>query len=221
MMFHIYRNTEAHLEDERRQNQALISLHKFIDLRLPLQSLAGWSAHPELAITIVEYIRMLNPEYIVEAGSGVSSIISCYCLEQNERGHLLALDHHQEYHKKTEEQLERHGLSEWGDVEYAPLQDYNLENKSWQWYDLKGFNGDRKVDMLIIDGPPLETQGHARYPALPLLYDQLAEKAVIILDDAARTSESEIVDLWLKKYPEFSFDYVRSRKGIAILSRNL
>lgn len=221
VLFHLYRSTETHLEDERRQSQALIALHHFIDLRMPLHSMAGWSAHPELAITIVEYIRLLKPEFIVEAGSGVTSVISCYCLENNNKGYILSLDHNREYRNKTNLHLNRHRLSKWGDVAFAPLQTYTLEGESWQWYELKSLNREQKIDMLIVDGPPLETQKKSRYPALPLLYDQLSETAVIILDDAARKSESEVIDAWLEKYPGFSLEYIESQKGIAILSRNL
>lgn len=221
IIFHQYRKIEDHLEDERRQNQALISLHEFLDLRLPLNSMAGWSAHPELAVTIVEYIELLEPEYIVEAGSGVTSIISCYCLEKNNLGHLLALDHNQEYHSRTNMLLKRHKLSEWGKVAYAPLKSYQLENETWQWYDLQSLDKRQKIDLLIVDGPPVKTQNKARYPAIPLLYTQLSEKAVIILDDAARKPESEVLEAWMRKYPEFSLEFVRSKKGIAILSRNL
>ena len=73
--------------------------------------------------------------------------------------------------------------------------------------------------MLVVDGPPEKTQSHARYPALPLFYEYLSDEAVVILDDAGRKEESEIVEMWLKDYPEFVHEFIHTEKGISILRR--
>ncbi|MEX0609950.1 MAG: class I SAM-dependent methyltransferase [Balneolaceae bacterium] len=219
-LFHLYRKLAKDLEEERRQNQALMSLHHFLNLRYPLPSMSHWAAFPELGITIIEYCRLIKPKFILEAGSGVSSIISCYCLEENGGGKFLSLDHDKDYSQQTNEQIKNHKLSSIGSVVHSPLETYEIDSKLWKWYNLSGYTGENKIDLLIIDGPPEKTQTHARYPALPLLHKHLSKEAVIILDDAGRKSESEIIQKWLKLYPEFNLIYKPSKKGIAVLKRN-
>lgn len=88
------------------------------------------------------------------------------------------------------------------------------------WYDLREVAEAWKIDLLIVDGPPRATQPLARYPALPLLYERLSADARVVVDDAWREDEQEMVRRWLKQYPEFSVEYRESGKGIAVLSRN-
>lgn len=222
LLFHTFRKTETALEEERRQNQALISVHQLLDLRAPLPSMTGWSAYPELSSIIIEYATLLQPSFILEAGSGVSSIVSGYCLEKHGgEGRILSLDHDESYGAKTSEQLSRHGLSAYTRVVHAPLKTYEIDGKKWQWYDLDAYHGNPTVDLLLVDGPPVKTQDSARYPALPLLHEHLSKRAAIILDDAGRDSESGILEQWLDQYPEFSLDFRPGRKGIAILTRNI
>ena len=73
--------------------------------------------------------------------------------------------------------------------------------------------------MLVIDGPSGFIQPLSRYPALPMLYDRLAQDAVIYLDDAARPDEREIATLWLDTFPEFEYEYVEAERGCTILRR--
>ena len=217
--FHLYRSIVIELEEERRQNQALIAIHNMLDLNYPLPSMTKWAAKPDLAVTVMEYIQLLKPGFILEAGSGVTTLVSAYTLKKNGQGKILSLDHDEFYGNKTNQQLKKHGLSDLASVIFAPVKDQRIEGKSWKWYSTDNIPLEQKIDMLIVDGPPVKTQSNARYPALPLFYDHLNEKAVVILDDAGRDSESEILTLWQNKYPEFEIEYIPSKKGIAILTK--
>ena len=71
--------------------------------------------------------------------------------------------------------------------------------------------------MLVIDGPSGFRQKNSRYPALPLLFDQLAPNCVVFLDDAARHDEREIVKLWQAAYPNVKHDYADTEPGCSVL----
>lgn len=47
----------------------------------------------------------------------------------------------------------------------------------------------------------------------------MADKVVVILDDAAREDEQEIVKQWTQIAPEFSANYLHHEKGCAVLER--
>jgi len=73
--------------------------------------------------------------------------------------------------------------------------------------------------MLIIDDPPSRMQKLARYPAIPILFHLLSEDVVVLLDDACRTDEREIIKLWLKELGAFSLEEIDTEKDAAILQR--
>ena len=57
---------------------------------------------------------------------------------------------------------------------------------------------DREIDLLLVDGPPGYGEGmeRSRYPALPALEPRLAPGAMVVLDDASRPGEREIIERW-------------------------
>lgn len=217
--FHLYRSTKKNLENHQKKMQAYFSLYSMVDFRESLPYMAGWSATPELALAVFQEIRRNQPDQIFELGSGVSTIIASYALQQNGSGSITSLDHDEAYAKETIFQVKNHKVDNFSRVEICPLVPYEMENSTWHWYDLKDLSFDKKIDMLLIDGPPVKTNKNARFPALPLLIDKLSEDAIIIVHDAHRRSERDILARWLKKFPEFSCEIKNTEKGIAVLRR--
>ena len=74
-----------------------------------------------------------------------------------------------------------------------------------------------KFDLAFVDGPPTTLGSQARYPFIPLLNDKMSSNCIVIIDDAIRQDEKDIISSW-----ESSFDvseYVALEKGAHILSR--
>ncbi|MGB0347384.1 MAG: class I SAM-dependent methyltransferase [Balneolaceae bacterium] len=218
-ILHSYRAIIEEIRFQDQRTQAMFNIYDLINPRLPLPFLSGWAAFPELISTILQHVKSSNPKYIVELGSGSSTIITSYLLEEIGKGKILSFDHDEKYGKITENRLEEHGLSEFAYVISSPLKTIKIDGNSYNWYDIDVNLLKDKIDILVVDGPPEKTQKHARYPALPYFYDNLSESAIIILDDAGRTEEKEIVAMWLKKYPEFTHEYIWTEKGISVLKR--
>jgi len=193
-------------------------LEKKLGLKKSLPITEDWSAAADFLLVISNYCLSQKPQVIVECSSGTSSIVLARCCQKNTQGHVYSLENGAEYEKQTRQQLDDFSLAEYCDVVHAPLQDYNLDDVSFQWYEKKNLTAE-KIDMLVIDGPPGFIQKQSRYPALPLLHERLAEQCVIFMDDAARDDEKTIVKRWLKSYPEFQFEYVDNSRGCSILKR--
>jgi len=115
-------------------------------------------------------------------------------------------------------QLERDGLSALARVVEAPLRPHPLALDSAPWYDeaALGELPPDGIELLLVDGPPGYGEGMARsrYPALPVLADRLASGALVVLDDAGREGEGQILDRW-EADQGFSFDR-REAERIAI-----
>lgn len=215
----LYRAGERAAETRMRQNQALMALHALIPLRAPLPALTGWAASPELAATLYRLVRQHRPRKVVELGSGASTLVLAYTLEQNGEGHVVSVDHDVAYGEETRQRLETHGLAHYAEVRSAPLVSQQVGESSHTWYDVRAFSGLSGIDLLVVDGPPQQTQHEARYPAVPALYDRLSPQAIIVLDDANRAGEQNIIRRWQERYPDLVLEMADSPKGSAILRR--
>jgi len=204
--------------DSHDQLQALIGLYAVVSPRSPLPPLGGYAITPEFAGLLVSLVRELKPRLIVEASSGVSTLLSGYCLEQLGAGSVVSLEHEEKYYRLSSAQVRRHGLDSICRVLHAPLKPYALNGKEWLWYDIDGLADlAAPIDLLVIDGPPQAIQHQARYPALPLLYSRLSPQAVIVLDDADREDETQLIRRWLHEYPEFEYEHYPHFRGTVVL----
>ena len=123
LLFHVYRSVEKDLEEERTQTQAIQSIYTFITPRYPLPSMSRWTAYPDLAETIVRECMINKPKLVVELGSGISTLITAYALEQHGENdaHIISLDHSKEYTQKTQDLLTVHQLKSSLVVEWRAL----------------------------------------------------------------------------------------------------
>lgn len=215
----LHRRRETAAIQQIRQVQALIGVYSILRPRRPLPSFTGWAASPELVSTLVTLILQHRPQHVMELGSGASTIVAAYALDEIGSGRITALDHDATYAAHTRDELEKHNLDGRADVVTASLVGQEIDGEAWDWYELGSIRHDDLVDLLIVDGPPRETRATARYPALPVLHPRLAANAIVVLDDAYRDDEQEILQRWLKRYPEFRLTYQESGKGIAVLWR--
>ena len=223
LLFHIYRSIERDLEEERTQVQAIHSIYSFITPRFPLPSMSRWTAYPDLAKIIVRECMMNKPGLVVELGSGISTLITAYALEQHGEvgAQVISLDHNEEYTQKTKNLIKSNKLESNAQVIYSPLEPRQIGDKIYNWYSLEGLTTKMNIDLLLVDGPPVKTNQLARYPALPSLISRLSKDCVIILDDAARQSEQQTVSQWMHEFPGFKHEYIGNKKGLSILRRTL
>jgi predicted O-methyltransferase YrrM len=219
IQLHLYRKRKADDIQQRRHIQALLFLFSAFDFRAPLPSLTGWAISPELAATLVTLVRTHEPDVIVELGSGASTLVMGYAVEQQGKGRVISLDHSAKYGAETRKDLAMHALQDWTEVRHAPLTSIQQRGKTWSWYDLDAIEKNLSIDMVVIDGPPRETGPMARYPAVPALYEYLSDDAVVVLDDAYRKDEKGILDRWMSDYDDFELVIHESPSGTAVLRR--
>lgn len=214
-LYNIKQQNTILLENNYRQIEALIGLYQTLPLDLALPPLRDWAGSPDYLSILAQEIIKKRPETIVECGSGASSLIIGACLKKLGKGHCYSLDHNLEYAQKTREALTQQGLSEFVTIIDAPLMPISINSENWNWYTLTQLTVD-KIDLLNIDGPPMDTGPLARYPAIPLLLNRLAENAVIILDDAGRPDERAAVSRWQNEFNLLNTVYLNTEKGLTI-----
>ncbi len=206
--------------DNFHQFESLTTLLHFIKPIYPLPKSREWAASPDFLKLLFQIIIDEKPKTIVEAGSGLSSIIIGYTLKQfGINGKLYSLDDKIQFSVKSKEQIVKHGLSDYVNIIHSPIQDYNSENDNFRWYNKKVLEDVKDIDLLIIDGPGPDVSDNPRYGALRLLYDKLSKNAVIILDDGERPVEKRIVENWINLYDDLKTEYIDLEKGAFILRK--
>jgi hypothetical protein len=164
------------------------------------------SLRPFCMVNILNDIVLNNHGNIIEFGSGLSTIMMARLIQKNKLdGKILSVDHHKGWVSILESIIEKEELGSTIELVYAPLKETSFGEGNIQWYDpelLDGYIGNRKFDLVIIDGPPAWEKGKemARYPALPYIIGKLNSNFSIYLDDANRSGEQSILQQWTKDY---------------------
>lgn len=188
---------EQKLENQFLQLESLFSIYNSLPNLKLLPPTRGWAGSPDFLAKIIEVILKQKPAFVLEASSGVSTVVIALALKLNSYGKVVSLDHEDHYAAKTRENVKVNEAESNSIVQHCPLKEYNVGEQSWKWYDIEEVDLTRKIDILVIDGPPRTTQFLARYPAVPLLHEYFADKALVLLDDANRSDEVIIVGKWI------------------------
>lgn len=201
------------------QIQALLALERKLGLRDALPPMRGWAGSPDFLLKVANEALRRKPQTIMECSSGVSTIVLARCLQLNGTGHVYSLENSPEYAIKTRVLLDQYGLEDWATVLDAPLVTQFTQTP---WYDESAIPAELMlIDMLVVDGPPASTAPLARYPALPRLLPRLSASCTVMLDDADRSDEVEILRRWKTQFPDFEQTHLRCEKGLVQLRRRL
>jgi hypothetical protein len=199
------------------QLEALIGLYVDLGLTKSLPGTRDWAASPDFLMELVRHALSAKPKTVVECSSGTSTLVLARCMQINGGGKVYSLEHDPIYAQQTRVQLERHGLSEFAEVRAAPITTMQFSGDSWSWYDVADLPDQLNIDLLVIDGPPSVTGPLARYPAGPVLFPRLSERAAVFLDDASREDEKAILLRWSKEFPHLIQSMKYCEKGCAVL----
>jgi hypothetical protein len=153
---------------------------------------AGWGNEDYSAkvVYIEEILRQLDSTSgpILECGSGLTTLLLGVLAERRSR-EVWTLEHDPLWHARVEAALRKQRILG-ARLCLAPLVDYG----GFTWYaPLEELP--RRFGLVICDGPPEATPG-GRYGLLPASGDRLSAGTVVLLDDASRESESQILARW-------------------------
>jgi hypothetical protein len=198
-----------------QQLEALFSLYQHVDIQTVLPAMRNHAGSPDFLNLIADQLKIHQPKLVLEASSGVSSIIvSEYLIKQLPNSNHLALENEKKYADLTQAKI-RNPQSK---IIHAPLTKYTLDGKDYQWYDLSQLEQQLDIDLLIVDGPSKNLNALARYPVVPILAQRNALPKIIIMDDADRPDEQEIIKMWSTKY-DYDVHYFYLEKGAVVLTK--
>jgi hypothetical protein len=156
------------------------------DTFYPLNSAANYS----LLYLVLRSARELNIRSVVELGAGQTTILIDALRKKGVlKGSALTIEHDDAWAQRIG-QLVSHPIL---NVRLVERQDGPYRYKG---YDLSTLKTSAPIDLLLIDGPVAgdEERMHSRHGALPLLDRLDPEGFILILDDAERDGEAELVE---------------------------
>jgi hypothetical protein len=147
----------------------------------------GFAANLEYLEAVAEHsVKTKGP--VLECGSGVTTILmGILCGKRNVA--VWSLEHYDEWRERVSGVLADNGIAA-ARICSAPLVEYG----EFVWYDPPLAQMPEAFSLVICDGPPGSTKG-GRYGLLPVLGARLQD-ATILLDDAGRPGEAELIKRW-------------------------
>jgi predicted O-methyltransferase YrrM len=208
------RDVSKYRDEILTQVAGVIGVYSILNPSTPYVSFGGWAIGGDCAQRLVTLILSKKPRYIIEAGSGLSTVLAAQAMERlGGEGQVISLEHDSSWLERTRQMLADHGVLNRAQVLFAPLVSLPVGNEAVTWYDFRDLALPKEVELIFIDGPPKATGPLARYPALPLLLEKLSIGGVILMDDAGRPDERAVVERWRVEFPDLEFRYHTDAKG--------
>lgn len=187
-----------------------MSIEQQLGLKFPIYW-NDWPIEEEFAKYLIYRIVTNRPINIVELGSGTSSLIILKTLEKLGYEYTLtSIDSDALFIEKTKNLLLAEEVYDEKKVKlvFAPIKDVEVNGNMYKWYDKENLKFDfGKIDLLFVDGPVGGFCKNARYPAVPFFRGCLKKGSCVIMHDARRPDEVEIVEIWKKENPEITNVY--------------
>lgn len=130
---------------------------------------------------------------VLECGSGLSTLVLAAAARSSHQV-VWSLEHDPGWVRTVSQRLHDLGMDS-ARVQLATLRNYGC----FDWYDPPLDQLPRRFSVVVCDGPPGRTRG-GRYGLMSVMGDRLVPGTTILLDDAQREAEREIVCRWEREF---------------------
>lgn len=163
-----------------------------------------WRIGKRTARALALIFANVRPGRVLEFGSGASTVIFAALAKHAAHGaHVVSVDENPQYAAKTRAWLNDFSLADYATVVTAPV--VRRSFGAWRGYayqpdppTLAGALGDRRAELIFIDGPAswMTSRADCRYGSLLTAREWLADRAIFIADDVFRAREEAILRRW-------------------------
>jgi len=211
----IYQRQLKH-DHDYDQMEYLLSIHSAINTGNIIPKTRGYAGSPDFIMTILLKILETTPRNIIETGSGSSSLlISEFLTNKGLSTDHIALEDQKKYYDGYYNRL----ASNKSKIIYAPLKTYQIDQQSYEWYDITGLDQLEYIDLLVIDGPAKKNGKNIRQDALTILNTILhVSPRMIIIDDTQRTADHDMAMEWAADF-HYNYEKLPLEKGCIILTK--
>ncbi|MFB9077346.1 class I SAM-dependent methyltransferase [Flavobacterium procerum] len=188
---------------------------------LPYLPFNGGALRPVCITYILNEIIINQRKMILEFGSGLSTLLMARLIKRNNiNAKIYSVEHNQSWAAIIEDYLKKENLLEFVTIIRADLKEIGTSSfGNLNWYDLNAISSvinNEKFDLIIVDGPPANTEKikFSRFPAFESLSNNFANDFCLLLDDANREGEKEIIKFYRNKNKEIYFSVVSNTLAV-------
>jgi predicted O-methyltransferase YrrM len=153
---------------------------------------ARWSAEERYLAEVVRASEQTKSS-ILECGSGLTTLLMA-AVAARSGVQIHALENNPGWHARVAGAIREFGLTN-VTVHLAPLRDFG----EFDWYDAPLGSLPNDFGLVVCDGPPAGGRG-GRRGTLPIMHEKLVPGCLIMLDDANRPAERELLEQWVRDY---------------------
>ncbi len=155
--------------------------------------LGDWALDKASIMVLWQRLQEERPRIIIESGSGTSTLIHARYFQLHQPdGRVISLEQDDQEKTRVEELLNKHGLSSFAHVLYAPLDQFDRYQVDADV--LEKILGQDKADWLVIDGP--SGKPGCRSAVMDAMLPYMTSKARWFTDDAFRDGELDFLQRW-------------------------
>ena len=164
----------------------------------------GWHLRAEALKLLAWIVAETRPRLIFELGSGSSTVLLArQCAGLGGGARVVSVEEQSLFATRTRKLLRRHGLLDRVSIVVSPIVATRIGSWRGRCYEMAetaiaaAMAGER-ADLALIDGPmsAWTMRGDCRYGTLPLIRRWLADRALVLVDDAERRRERDIIARW-------------------------
>lgn len=174
-------------------------------------TLTGGAANYSLIFTLFKILEDIEPSNILEFGLGqTSKVTTQYVINKNPQADLTIIEHDQDWINIFSKKLalnEKIRICQ-KDLINAVINDTEID----KYAPLDDIIGNKKFNLIIIDGPFGYDRIYPRTNILDLIPNNLADNYIIVLDDVERTGEQNTAKLIFEKLEQNNIEYIKSYK---------
>ena len=166
---------------------------------LPYLPFNGGALRPICMAYILNEIIINQRKEILEFGSGLSTIMIARLIKKNGlNAQLISIEHNKKWSKTLQDYLANENLLQFVKIITVSLKEIETSLGNIKWYDYEMIAPeiiDKKFDFIIVDGPPANEKKimYSRFPSFFKFEHNLADDFCLILDDANRKGEQELI----------------------------
>ncbi|QIL38195.1 class I SAM-dependent methyltransferase [Pedobacter sp. HDW13] len=200
----------------------LCSKNVFELLPIDCFDLLGGFAMSHFGLSILKNELLLNKRTnILEFGCGLSTLYMGLVAKKFKLDvSITSIESDTFWLDKLNRKLEIHDLKDIIKLVYAPLIPDVERGYGNMWYQKLAIDSaldqNSRFDLFVIDGPPAFKSeiAYSRYSALPFILNRMDKDFTIVLDDANRAGEKQIINWWNERF-QISFKTYDSRIALS------
>ncbi len=187
---------------------------------LPYLPFNGGALRPFGIAYILNEIIINQRKFILEFGSGLSTIMMARLIKKNNLNSMIyTIEHNHEWACIITNYLKNEDLLQYVKIIKTDLKEIQTSVGKVNWYEkykILSVIKNEKFDLIIIDGPPANAENikYSRYPGLTEMFPYFDQDFCLILDDSNREGEREIISTIKKIHGNLNISIVSNTLAV-------